>query len=93
MGRELLHSYRANVTRLLAVICVATLQIGCGTVSEQQRYERENRQVLKMERYEAKRRACRAAGGFMVLPTHGGLSGERAVEQYEDAYCVRPETF
>lgn len=93
MGKALSQARVPGNRCMLAVLGLAMIPAACGTVSEQQRYERENRQVIKMERYEAKRKACRASGGFMVLPTHGGLSGERAVEQYDDAYCVRPETF
>lgn len=73
---------------VFAAFCVAA----CGSVSEAQRYERENRRVIVLERYEARRAACQAAGGVMVLSAQGGLNDERDLQPYQNARCVMPDT-
>jgi len=71
----------------LLVLCACS-----STLTEEQRYERDNRRVMAKEAYELKRRACEEEGGYMVVVhRHGVNTREIPADEYHSAYCARPQ--
>ena len=55
--------------KLLTMALCAILIGGCASVplTDEQLYERENRETLRLEQFYRDERACRRAGGFIVI--------------------------
>ena len=56
-------------TRLITLsvlVVVSLMLISCATLTEDEQYVRENRQLLAMEEYQRKASSCMSAGGVMV---------------------------
>ena len=58
-----------RLTPFLLVLCACS-----STLTEEQRYERDNRRVMAKEAYELKRRACEEEGGYMVVVHRHGVN-------------------
>ena len=60
----------------------------CANLTEEQRYERENRLILAREEFAVRSKSCRESGGAMQIERHG-TRREFDYFEYKNARCVR----
>ena len=76
-----------NFTNLLLAI-VLVLLASCATLTEEEKYERDDRFLQARDQFELKRISCIGAGGMIVRRTLGP-SRRYSLHDYETAECVR----
>ena len=72
---------------IAAAFVAAVFLAACAPLSEQERYERENRLNLAKEEFARLEAACRRAGGSIRMDRTPLSRNEKA--DYESARCVR----
>jgi starvation-inducible outer membrane lipoprotein len=65
----------------------ALLLSACATMTEDQKYERENKRVIAMERFHQSEAACQRMGGVMEMTAKRW--GQLSHHEYAAAKCVR----
>ena len=75
--------------RLSSVAVAAILTISCTNMSEEIRYEREDKLIQVREEFLQKRIACENIGGAMAIQSFGSrIKRDYTYEQYKTAECT-----
>lgn len=86
--------------KLLSLVFLILLG-GCASVplTDEERYEREDREILRIEQFYREEKACRDSGGIMVIKRWGTtarqhVSGKLQPPRRWDSYgCMRGSIF
>ena len=57
--------------KMLILILLLALSIGCAPLTETQKYEREDRETLRIEKYYRFQKACVRSRGIVEIKRHG----------------------
>ncbi len=81
----------ASLTTLSVFVVVFLMLTSCATMTEQEKYERQDRLVVAMENYELKAAACRAAGATVMITARATRikAYKYTRSDYESARCVK----
>ena len=80
---------KRNYTNLL-LASVFVLSASCVTLTDEQKYEREDRFVQAMDQFRLKQIACRNSGGVVAMQmTMASRTPRYTRQDYESARCAR----
>lgn len=76
--------------KVLIILASILFCVGCSTqqLTEEQQYERANKETLRIERYYRDKANCEARGDTLYIYSHTGLSkfGRQRVPKWDESY-------